>query len=229
MIKKSLVIFFIMLALPCFADNKDVFTPKEYVITVPQILQDEDSYEEKELTLEWNQWHADVRNELKKPVTTPMYKKSFVDYVFYVDNKGNLSDIFVIMCTSLALDTPIPQIKKDGIFYGYSYDENQFYKFKAPKSFLCSKTWSSISALASSMTVTPVDSKYVPYKDVLQQMASGIKSSEGNSFYKYPTGSKRTKMKVSCGWKWYLWEGGNSYFNASDFNDVEKIKYQEKK
>ncbi len=217
--------------------NKDTFTPKEYVLTLEQLLtQQEDETEEVEedLAIVWNQWHADVRNAMDKVVSSRISRfftvsgyNFWCEYYFYVDKNNKISDIVVLYIYKTAVNIPKNTVRKDKCAYAYYYSTNKFYKLRALSdniTFGTNKDKYLLSKIKN-FKVTTVNEEYVPEPNAMKTAARAIKSFNSSRILTYPAGSKRTKVKVHYATLPYSWKWrAVSKFEARHFDDVEKTK-----
>lgn len=219
--------------------NKDTFTPKEYTLTLEELLnQQEEDVEEadEELAIDWNQWHANVRNAVDKEVSSQINKffslsgyNFWCEYYFYVDKYKQISDIVVLYIYKTAVNVPKNAVNKEKCAYVYYYSTNKFYKLRAlSDTIYFGKDRNNAKYLLDkikSFKVTTVSKDYVPEPEAMKAAAKAIKTFSSSAVLAYPQGTKRTKVKVHyatvpLSWKW----NAVSSFKAGHFNDIEKTK-----
>lgn len=218
--------------------------PEQY--TQPQV-------EEKGLEIEWNEWHAKVRNY----VVENKYKNIPAEYllsenwisdrnaavfflIYTVHKTGKISDVILLSFHKTYLDEKhIPYkittakdgknrfkpefdvcMKKSGekSFKNYTYVLNQD-KVLASKTIL--DTFKSANFVEQASWL---DSVWVT-NNMARRVTKNIESFSGQNILKFPEKSKRDKVVVTQGFSYIKNLEGFTIdeYDASDFNDVEKV------
>ena len=201
------------------------FKIPEYTIEIPSVFQNhEDNVKESWLDIEWNVWHANARNSLLKYVSSLKLSNYCLAFSFYVDKNMQISDVVVYFLPGNSFNKWFAYIKKDGTYYAYVLSTNEFYKFKTEKSISIHNSLSLYSTdFIEQMKISTVKQEYVPEANKMITFARQIKALSGSQFLKYPTGSKRYKVRVTGGWQ-DLFSNGSVYYSSSDFDDKERVK-----
>ena len=232
--KKNLILCLIAILL-CFSNTANAFDDiPVYKIAQPDFVNDLDNtqeVEEKEILLEWNKWHAKVRNI----IYTNRYSKGMLRpetsyaYNFYVDKNQKVSNVVVYHFPKDTITA------KDGSermwwiwynqpFYAYSLKQDTYYKLKATKSVKVSKN-NLTEIVKNSEVVSIVKQHQVPWVGSdMKKFANNITRLEtvfGKSLV-FPAGSKREKILVVALYRHTYGQGSD--YTENDFDDVEKIK-----
>lgn len=207
--------------------NKDTFTPKEY------ILNKEELEEIEEINIDWNKWHADVRNAISpklQKLRTRYNNNYLIEYLMYVDANKNIFDIAIVFVPESSMNLPAGAIMVNKPAYAYYYSKNKFYELTAlSNNISISKKNDRILNQLNKFKVSAIDKQYVPKSDLIIQYAQTIKNMNGASVLTYPHGTKRTKVKVQMDtfptrwvnqYNWYCVDT----FKPTHFNDSEKQK-----
>lgn len=248
---KKIFIILILILLStssALADNKDVFTPKEYVLTLEQLLNqsadEEKEDESEELKILWNQWHADVRNKVFNNLNGGpngdilFFERALMNMYFYVDKYGLISDIIFLYIPQGSVNIKTANILKGKSIYLYLFEEDKHYMLTALTDDV--NVGSGSSATLKNLTkleVTQLKEKEVPLKQWKWHASSdpwSILAMRGDKVLTFPKGTQRTKVKVGMGQ--YsptfsisaslhsdVW-GTVKEYKADDFDDVESIK-----
>ena len=211
-------------------DAEDFEIP-EYTISLPTFFQNtKEEPEEEWLSIQWNQWHADVNNEIDKRncVLYSLWTGNSYAYSLIVDNQRKLSEIVVYFIPVSTYDVVRADKTGDAVyeantpFYAYCIDNNTFYKLKLSED-VKTLGGSKFRENLSKAKISVVSEKYVPRSVYLRQSAENIKNTSGNMVYTYPYGSQRKKVFVSAVLRSTTtskWKG----FDASDYDDIERVK-----
>ena len=186
--------------------------------------------EEKWLELEWNKWHAKVRNIIyqNKYSQGLLSSETSFAYNFYVDNNQKLSNIVVYFFPKETLNAKdnsagLWWIENNKLFYAYSLDQNVFYELQTTKHVKLSKS-NFIDVVKSARVTRTLTEFKTPKGKQMKKMANNITKLE--TIFKralvYPAGSKRTKVLVVALYRHTYGKGSD--YTEKDFNDVEKVK-----
>ena len=212
-------------------DAEDFEIP-EYTISLPTFFQNtkEEPEEEEWLSIQWNQWHADVNNLIrdKDYILYSLWHDNSFAYSFIVNNQRQLSEVIVYFIPFSTYDVIRSEKKGDAVykantpFYAYCIDNNTFYKLKLSED-IKTLGGSKFRENLSKSKISVVDEKYVPRAVYLRQSAENLKKTSGNKVYTYPYGSQRKKVFVYAvlnSVEKTNWKG----FKASDYDDIERVK-----
>lgn len=221
--------------------NKDSFTPKEYTLSKQQEKEANQTNDEKvaaeeeeELNIDWNKWHADVRNKVSHSwhiIIESHYFDYLLEFSAYVDANKNISDIAVVYVPWGSVDLSNATIRFNEDAYIYYYSKNKFYKLTAVSYTIWLGKDGRVLNQMNKFKVSDIDEKDVPNNDFIKHYAQAVNDLNGDSVLTYPKGTKRTKVKVqmSCfpmRWASFSnnWYGHTGDFNPTHFNDIEKQK-----
>lgn len=250
----------------------EIGIPEEYI--KPQI-------EEAGLEIVWNQWHADVRNEISKHIKKEKfpYLKHNINFVYTIDRNRNISDIVLLYVPekALILDRKTylaggceiyMYVRKTGKYYKLTNtganqrytDKNipniikNFTKTEIPKSKSSFVTGTSLTGVKNNQVYTnrnasvlekiknnPVNSSKtstvlanisnkemtvydIPSYIYLEPLVSSLEKQSGNRVFTFPEKSKRASVVVIHGYTNIDSLKMQSEYNASMFDDIEKLQ-----
>lgn len=216
--------------------DEEITTPLTQIGIPEQYLQPQ--VEEEGLEIEWNQWHANVRNYvMKKRLFSAFslynYSNSIYHIMYTVHKNGDISDVVVaqfiggneysykVTINNLSEPRLISDYaialkdKKDGKYKNYIYkletNNIDFYK-------------DSIADILKKSSFKK-DATFWDGVHAAANVAQNIEKCAGNSVLTFPAKSKRDKVVVDqiaiCGLDI---AGSKDSYDPSAFNDIEKVK-----
>ena len=216
--------------------DEEITTPLTQIGLPEYYLQPQE--EEKGLEIEWNEWHANVRNYIMKDVMLKNILYGFATdslycVIYTVHKDKSISDIIVVQLKRNDYANDKITIKGKGPYldseFGVAIKQNgeSSYKtriYKAPN-FDIKQNSTPVDLL--NVGAYQKDAKFFNLVEVYvaDKVAKNIEKSAYNSVWAFPVKSKREKMVVSqiiaLG---FTPEGFVDAYKSSNFNDIEKIK-----
>ncbi len=211
-------------------NSKETYVNNNITTPITQIGITEDVYvqngEEKGLEVEWNAWHANVRNIIFNEITKLRFPKNyFLYYVFPLYDNQSISDVVLIYIpeSSVRKEGMHIYFKQNSDFYMYVYSSNKYFKLRLANSITQIGKYTILDSVNKAER-KQINSMQVPYSSVYQPIAKKIYSQSNSGYLKFPAKSKRTRVIISDGItdiKQFL---SADDYTDSDFDDIERIK-----
>ena len=181
------------------------------------------------LEINWNQWHADVRNAISKFLCWRIYPfKKFnrplngiLDFIYKIDANQNISDIVLVSFprNMIIRNGQYVYYKANSDFYMYVYQTDKFYKLQLQEDL--KHDVYNLTETINLSTITPIEAPKVPYYLLYKPFAERLQAFSGNKVLIFPKKTKRTFMVISQGFTNIEWLVSSSYL-AKFFNDIER-------
>ena len=186
---------------------------------------------EKGLEIEWNEWHARIRNKITKDISSTLTPQNYIIAAMCtIDKNQNISDIVVLYFprTSLKIVSGVAYVKNEAPFYIYMHTPKKYYRttINSNKLFTLGKLGKDeqeeISAILKIAKFQEVSYNRVPYYKFYRQVAFKIKQRQGQAVLRFPQSSKRSKVSVTGGVTDILSIQTVIQYTSDMFNDLER-------
>lgn len=207
--------------------GQGIYVDEEITAPITQIGIPEEYWEpqveENGLEIAWNQWHANVRNQLFRSIKNRDWPQGYSIWIIYtVDLNKNISNIVFMYYPEQAIlnKNNVGYLKQNTDFYLYLYDSNKFYKLSLTNEPILLSSDEFDKILQNSVQ-TQINFKQFPYWAAFLSLGQKIKGFSGNECLTFPEKTKRTTVIVRQGLTDIDWLKSGNY-EAAMFNDIEK-------
>lgn len=201
--------------------NEEITTPLTQIGIPEEYLAPQ--AEEEGLEIVWNQWHADVRNQLFKSIKNSDWPQGYSIWIIYtVDLNKNISNIMFLYYPAQVIlnKNNAGYLKQNSDFYLYLYEPNKFYKLSLTNEPILLSS-DRFEKIIQNSAQTQINYKQFPCWAAFLSLGKKVKSFSGNDCLAFPEKTKRTKVIVRQGLTDIDWLKNGNY-EADMFNDIEK-------
>lgn len=209
--------------------NEEITTPISQVGIPEQYTQPQ--LEEQWLEIVWNKWHAKVRNKFTSDISASNTPDNYIlATICKIDLNKNISNIMIIYFPekSLNIVSGTAYVKKGEDFYLYNHNSDKFFIMNIDKNVSCTigaehkNEKEEIQKILATAKYREEIFYKIPYFTFFETSASKIQKRQGQSFLKFPEGSKRASVVVACALTDLDTVATVTEYTAGMFNDIER-------